>query len=179
MKRFSILLTVLMAVPLLARAQDAATEEQLTKLRAEITALQASNIKLQKDLSDVLKEVQELRSQMSRPTGNYADAEDVKRLADSIKEVDRKRASDRELILNEIRKLGKSISLSPTPAPSSSADRDGWEYEIKQGDTLSALVTYLREQKGMKITVDDILKANRGLKPTSMKVGDKVFIPSK
>src|SRR5882724_557087 len=67
MKKISILLAIFLAVPLLVRAQDAATEEQLNKLRGEITALQASNVDLQKRLADVMKELQDVREQAARP----------------------------------------------------------------------------------------------------------------
>src|SRR5689334_199962 len=71
MKKISILLAIFLAAPIFVRAQDAATEEQLNKLRADVSALQASNVELQKRLSDVLKELQEVREQASKPTGNY------------------------------------------------------------------------------------------------------------
>jgi LysM repeat protein len=49
---------------------------------------------------------------------------------------------------------------------------------VKEGDTLSAIVEAYRKA-GYKITVDDVLKANRGLKPTSLRVGQKIIIPER
>jgi LysM repeat protein len=191
MKRISLFLAMLLAVPLFARAQDAATEEQLNKLRGEITALQSSNVELQKRLSEVLKELQELREQTSKPAGNYAAAEDVKRLADAIKEVDRKREADRELILDELKKLakagGENSGRRPTRTPEdsgaggggtrSAGPEKGYDYVVQSGDTLSTVVAEYRKQ-GVKVTVDQVLKANPNLKPSSLKVGQKIFIPA-
>jgi LysM repeat protein len=52
----------------------------------------------------------------------------------------------------------------------------GYEYIIKQGDTLSLIVQAYHDQN-IKITVDQILKANPGLKPEKLPVGKKIFIP--
>lgn len=188
MKRIVILLAIFSAVPLLVQAQDAATEEQLNRLRGEITALQTSNVDLQKRLADVLKELQDVREQAARPTGNFASPEDLKQLADKVREVDRKRAEDRELILEEIKKLGKAITAGAGRAPKISDEprsggdkpsgpEKGYEYVIQSGDTLSTVVAAYRE-KGVKVTLDQVLKANPNLKPESLKVGQKVFIPA-
>jgi LysM repeat protein len=188
MKRLSILFAIFTAVPLFVQAQDAATEEQLNKLRGEVSALQTSNVELQKRLGDVLKELQDVREQAAKPTGNYASAEDLKQLAEKVREVDRKRAEDRELILDEIKKLGKAITAGAGRAPKISDEprsggdkpaspEKGYEYVIASGDTLSSVVAAYRE-KGVKVTVDQVLKANPTLKPESLKVGQKVFIPA-
>ena len=186
MKRISILLAIFMAVPLFVRAQDAATEEQLNKLRGEVTALQASNVDLQKRLADVMKELQEVREQAAKPTGNYASADDLKQLAEKVREVDRKRVEDVELITSEIKKLGKTMagsgsgrSTKPPEDPKSGADKPekGYEYVIQSGDTLSTVVAEYRKQ-GVKVSVEQVLKANPALKPESLKVGQKVFIPA-
>ena len=189
MKRISILLAIFLAVPLFVRAQDAATEEQLNKLRGEVSALQASNVDLQKRLADVMKELQDVREQAAKPAGNYAGTEDLKQLAEKVREVDRKRAEDRELILDEIKKLGKTMSSGAGRPPKKQDDppkgntenptgpEKGYEYVIKSGDTISTVVAAYREQ-GVKVSVDQVLKANPTLKPESLKVGQKVFIPA-
>ena len=152
--------------------------------------MQTSNVDLQKRLADVLKELQDVREQAAKPSGNYASAEDLKQLAEKVREVDRKRAEDRELILDEIKKLGKAMAASSsagraprvtdetrggTEKPAS--PEKGYEYVIQSGDTLSTVVAAYREM-GVKVTWDQVLKANPNLKPESLKVGQKVFIPA-
>jgi len=169
---------VCVLLPLFARAQDAATEEQLNRLRSEVSALQTANVDLQKRLSEVLKELQELRTQSAAPKTEYASAADAKQLADAIKEVDRKREADRELILAELKKLGKSAASAPAAnLDTPNWNQRGFEYVIQPGNTLSAIVQAYRDQ-GVKVTVDDVVKANPGLKPTSLQVGQKIFIPN-
>ena len=153
MKTISSLLVLLFALPMMTFAQDAATEEQLNRLRGEITALQESNVVLKKRLEEVSKELQEVREQAAKPAGNYADAADVKRLAEAVKEVDAKRAEDREVILGEIKKLGATFKASSQKKPDATAKppvTEGFEYTIQSGDTLSTIVAGCRKQ-GVKV----------------------------
>ena len=149
-------------------------------LRSEITTLQENNISLKKRLDEMSKELQEVREQAAKPSGNYADAADVKRLAEAVKEVDAKREADREVILAEIKKLGATLKTSPvkkTEQPPKPPSGEGFEYTIQSGDTLSTIAAGCRKQ-GVKVTVDEILKANKNLKPESLKVGQKILIPA-
>ena len=180
MKTISSVLVLLFALPMMTFAQDAATEEQLNRLRGEITVLQESNITLKKRLEEVAKELQEVREQATKPAGNYADAADVKRLAEAIKEVDAKRAEDREVILGEIKKLGATLKPAAQKKPDTTAKpptAEGFEYTIQSGDTLSTIAAECRKQ-GVKVTVEQILKANPTVKAESLKVGQKISIPA-
>lgn len=189
MKRISFLFAVLIVLPLFVCAQDAATEERLNKLQNQVETLQANNVDLQKRLSEITKELAEVREQAARPPGNFASADDVKQLAEKMRELDRKRADDRELILKEIDKLGKAAAAGissarhPVRVPDGptgdkpTGPEKGYEYVIQSGDTLSTVVAEYRKQ-GVKVTLDQVLKANPGLKATSLKVGQKIFIPS-
>ena len=177
MKRFFLVGLLLVTFTPVLRAQDAATQEQIDRLRSEVTALQTANVELQKRLADALKEMQELRLQMAKPQGNYAGADDLKALADSLKEVDRKREADRELILSEIKKASKAVAAAPVPSAQPSAPAaSGFKYTVQSGDTLSAIVAAYRREK-VDVTVEDVLKANPGLKANSMKVGQTIVIP--
>jgi len=172
-------------MPLTVRAQDAATEERLNKLNGLVQDLVEDKANMKKQLDFLAKEVQSLREQSSNASG-AANAEDLKRLAEQVREIDRKREADRELILKEFEKLGKSIksAANTRPAPpantgggGSAPAEKGYEYVVQSGDTLSAIATAYKEQ-GVKVTADDILKANPGLKATSLTVGKKIFIPA-
>jgi len=179
MKKFALILTACLLATSGLRAQDAATEEQLGRLRSEVSALQSANVELQKKLSEVLKELQQLRTQTASPKTEYASAADVKRLADAIEEVDRKREADRKLILGELEKLGKSAAKATqlnTDQPS--WKEHGYDYVIKSGDTLSAIAKAYRESEAkVNVTANDILKANPGLDANSLQVGKTIFIP--
>jgi LysM repeat protein len=188
MKRISfLLLTALLAVPVISPAQDAATEERLNKLSAQIDVLIEAKDAQNKKIDDLQSQVRDLQSQVSKPSGNYASAEDLKQVADAVKEVDKKRQQDNEKIVNEIEKLGKTLgggrgrsvapTASTTPAVTVDPTSPHFEYPVQSGDTLSAIVKAYRD-KGYKITMSQVLAANPGLKAENMKVGQKIIIPA-
>ena len=80
------------------RAQDAATEERLNKLSGQIEDLKAANEALRKHIDSLLKEIESVREQANKPSGNYASQEGLKQLAEVVKEVDRKRMEDGEKV---------------------------------------------------------------------------------
>jgi LysM repeat protein len=190
MKRVSFLLAALTlcAGPAL-RAQDAGTEERFNKLAGQIEDLRAGQDALRRQLETLGKELDSIREQVNKPTGNYASQEDLKRVAEAIKEVDRKRIEDADKIHDDLLNLKKSLSVPPPPKPKpvvtpnegsnsdpSSVPSKGYEYVVKKGDTLSIIVQAYRDNN-IKVSTEQILKANPGLKPERMKVGQKIFIP--
>ena len=192
MKRIFLLLaaTALLVAPP-SRGQDAATEERLNKLAGQIEDIRAAQDLFGKRLETLSRELENLRSAMDKPSGNYAGQEDLKRLADAVKEVDRKRLEDYDKIHAELLKLGKTLAAplpagkkpaapAPTDNPSgekqSSSDK-GFEYVVKRGDTLSLIVQAYRDNN-IKVSIDQILKANPGLKPEKLHPGQKIFIPA-
>jgi LysM repeat protein len=192
MKRISLLMTVLAlcAGPNL-RAQDAATEERLNKLSGQIDDLRAGQEALRKQVDGLMRELSSLREQVSKPTAAYASPDDLKRVADAVKEVDRKRLEDYDKIRTELLNLRKALLKDPatSPAPHKSPSNEttepvkpppsekGYEYEVKKGDTLSVIVQAYRKQN-IKVTTDQIQKANPGLKPDELRVGQKIWIPA-
>jgi LysM repeat protein len=176
----------LLAAPANARAQDTATEERLNKLSAQIEVLVEAKESQNKKIEALAKAVDALEQQLNKPNASYASEEDVKHLADKIREVDQKRQDDNDRILEGIKKelksfsvaAGKSTAVKPAPAIDTTPLPDkGFEYTIQTGDTLSVIVSAYRD-KNIKITTDQILKANPGLKPEKLRVGQKIFIPA-
>jgi LysM repeat protein len=192
MKRIAICaLGIALAAGPALRAQDAATEERLNKLSGQIQDLQAGQEALGKHFDSLGKAIESLRGQMDKPSGNYASDEDLKRLAEAVKEIDRKRLEDYEKIHTELKNLGKSLAApappvhksapapvndSPTSEKSSISDKV-FEYQVKKGDTLSIIAQAYRDNN-IKVTTDQILKANPGLKAEKLRVGQKIFIPA-
>ena len=151
----------------------------------------------QKDLRDQIlaltKELQNVRDDQGKPNASYATHEELSRLADAIKEVDRKRMEDIEKVHNDLLSLGKTLAAppprsknrehpvsqdtsAPEKTPAAIPDK-GFEHVVESGETLSLIVQGCRD-KNIKVTVDQILKANPGLKPERLKVGQKIFIPA-
>lgn len=191
MKRFLMALTLFTFTG--TQAQDAAVDERLNKLSGYIEELQAAKVSVDKRMTALVKEVESVR-EANKSNGLLATQEDIKRLTDAIKEVDRKRLEDYEKIHQEIEKLAKLLSTpaaAKTPTakkPKDSAPKDGgaaggvaqsgYEHTIAAGDTLSTIAQAYREQYNIKVTVDQILKANPGLKANSLIIGKKILIPT-
>jgi LysM repeat protein len=192
MKRISFLLvTLALCAAPATRAQDAATEERLNKLSGRIEDLTAAQEALRKQMSELTRELESVHEQSGKPNASYARQDDLNRLAEAIKEVDRKRMDDAEKIRTELLKLRDVLRAPLSPpkratvtspkdtavATSSTTPEKGFEYVIRSGDTLDAIVLAYRE-KNIKVTVAQILKANPGVKAERLRVGQKIFIPA-
>lgn len=168
-------------------SQDAATQERLDQLRGQIDDMVAAQKVLQRQISALSKDMDQLRESVGRPNANYASVEDVKRVADAIRAVDQKRVQDAERVQAELQKLAKVLStpvkpVKPTPTGDTGEDKAHvpdkfFRHTVGQGDTLSTIAAAYKE-KGVKVTIDQILKANPGLKPERLKLGQEIIIPA-
>jgi LysM repeat protein len=194
---------MLITAPLL-RGQDssgaAATaarqeaQENYQTLKGKVDDLIEAQAGTDKKIQALAKEIADLREQMGKPTANnYASRDDLKTLADAINEVDAKRKADNEKMVNEISKqlakLGKAsgappprnvdkpLVADPGPGAGPKTSDEGFWYEIKPNDTFSKVAAAYREQ-GVKVTSDQIAKANPNVDSTKLKVGQKIFVPA-
>jgi hypothetical protein len=181
------------------RAQDAAAQERLDKLAGQGAPGMENQEALRKKIEDLEKAIDRLRSQMDKPNGNYASQDYVKQLYESVKDLDRKRIDDNEKlkadVKSEFEKLRKALLTSsaprtPPPTPSTTTDdpkgkkavppRDeqGYWHVVKEGELLSNIVKAYRDDKKTTATLDQVIKANSGLKPDKIYAGQKIFIPA-
>jgi LysM repeat protein len=180
-----------------ARAQESATEQQLDKLSEQIQDMEAAQAAQEKRISALEQQINNLGSQANQAgSSGSASQDDLQKLAQQVQEIDKKRQEDNERVLKELERLEKSLGGSPghksspdlppdiTPTPLKShapatggTPQNGYDYTVQKGDTLSAIAKAYREQN-IKISTDEILKANPGLDPKTMKVGQKIFIPA-
>jgi len=175
----------------LMRAQDAATQQRLDELSGRIESLIAGQDALTKQINELRRELSAVHEMASKPTGNWASPEDLKRVANAIEAVDRKRIADSELVQKQLEKIRQTLD-KPLPAPKratvgspkdnsvpdkAATTREGVEHVIKPGETLSAIVQACRDQK-IKVTQKQILDANPGLKQDLLIPGKKIFIPA-
>jgi LysM repeat protein len=173
-------------------AQDAATQAELDKLSGQIQDVQDSLAAQDKRIEAIEKKVGDMQDQVNKPAGNdFASTDDLKKLAEQVQEIDKKRQEDNQKILDAIGKLGKTgggdyhkpdISPNPppvnnTPTANNGSPQQGYEYTIAPGNTLSAIAKAYRAQ-GVKVSVAQILAANPGLSANNLIVGKKIFIPA-
>lgn len=196
MKRIIIFLTIFVATTAIQlRAQDvAAMDERIKQLRGHVDDLLEDKANQKKQIEALAREIQGLREhQQNQPTTIYASQEDLRKLVEKIQELDAKRKADRELILKEIEKLGKAATggtppkvkppknqpnptLPDNPNPGTLPDK-AVEHTIAAGDTLSTIAAAYSKEKGVKVTTEQIRKANPGIKDDKLKVGQKVLVP--
>ncbi len=189
-----------------AAADREAAEERYRRLNSAVEGLLAAQVDQQRRFEALNDEIRKLRAELSaKPEGNFVTRDEFTRLAETVKEIDRKRAADKEEILKEIERLGKSLTPllnaprrtppstptedRPEPRPnrgpdkkteSGSANQQGVWYTIEKGNTLNAIVAAHNDfykSQGKKTSVKLIEEANPKLKATSMIIGQKIFIP--
>jgi LysM repeat protein len=185
MKRILVWLFILSFSLAAARAQDDATQQQINKLNGQVQdALDAQTLQA-KRMTALEKEISELHD---KSNGSGANPDDLQKLADQVQELAKKQQADNDLILKEIGKLGKVSGSSSSPVHKSTPSvttnaaaggkESGYEHKVAAGDTLLSIAKAYRDQQGIKVTSDQILKANPGLNPNTLKVGQKIFIPA-
>lgn len=166
-------------------------EDRLTRIEGQIRDLLAAQAEIQKRMAGLVRELSELRDEVRSGTGEWATRAEVRRLGEAIQEVDRKRREDYEKIAQELQQLAKLLASggggrSSRPSAEERTERRrsdsdttaelGYEYVVKPGDTLYAIIQAYREA-GINVTLSDVLKANPGLNPNRLQVGQKIFIP--
>ncbi|HEV7925754.1 MAG TPA: LysM peptidoglycan-binding domain-containing protein [Verrucomicrobiae bacterium] len=175
-------------------AQDAA-DERYKRMAADIQALQMDNDSLKAKIASLEQKIDDLRQQQST-AGNSGVQEDLKRLAEKIVLVDKKREEDRLAISEEIHKaigeLAKSVTGSSTAAPvrlpakvppdtDPALSANAIPYIVKDGDNLSVIVKAYNadfKSKGWKtITMKQAMDANPNVDWRNLHVGQKINIP--
>jgi len=187
---FWVLLAVF-AAPL-AQAQVSATQQEIDNLSGQIQAMTETLETQRKHIDALEKEIADLRDKVNTPVVNdFANRSDLKALAEQVQEVDHKRKEDSDMIAKQIENLVKATAMAPPPTPPrsratspSSTDESatpsvpskGYEYLVKQGDTLGLILKAYRE-KGVKVSLSQIKAANPKMNPDVLIPGKKIFIP--
>ena len=191
MKRLLILfLSLLAAIPVM-RAQDADKkdiEERFTRVNTVMEQLMTSNTALQKRIDRLEEELRSARDDQSRSATNQVMAEDLRRLAEAIREVDHNRQADKELILDKLDKIARSVSggtalhpAGPPVATTNAVSVKGYPYIVQSGDNLTdILAAYnkkFKEEGRKKVSLTEVKEANPGLKPNRLLKDQTIFIP--
>ena len=189
MRKISLWVFILALTVSAARGQDAATQQQIDQLNGKLQDLLDTQAAQGKRLDALEKSISDLGDKLNQPAASdSASADDLKKLAAQVQEIDKKRQDDNELILKQIEKLGKTGGVSTSshrstatvstndPTATATGPQKGYDYTIAANDTVSGIAKAYRAQ-GVKVTSTQILAANPGLNPNSLIVGKKIFIP--
>ncbi|MFM2082302.1 MAG: hypothetical protein RL380_993 [Verrucomicrobiota bacterium] len=198
-KIFTLAIAGLLAVNFSVRAQDAALMEQAQKLIGKVADLSETVELQQKKINLLETELRAVREEQNKPRPDAVSREELRDLVGKVREMDEKRAADKELILKEISKLASAPVVMPTtnvkphPKPKPVADEtltdtkpappaanyEGFEHTVKSGETLLAIIKAYNKEQGLKNTLASVLKhpLNAKVKERVL-VGQKVFIPA-
>jgi hypothetical protein len=181
-----------------AIAAQQGAEERYKRMAADMQALQMDNESLKGKIAALEQKIDDLRQQLAAAANNTVAQDDLKRLAEKIAEVDKKREEDRQAISDEIRKsiaglektLAGSGSGAPihTPSPKlppeteTSPTGNGFSYTIHEGDNLSAILKAYNADFKSKGWKSISMKRTKEVNPNiadwdRLLVGQKIIIP--
>src|SRR5882724_9656388 len=147
-------------------------DERLSKLRADVDALQFNQQQIQQDIKQVQSQMDEVRR-----TGPGASANDLAALEARVKALDAAREKDKKAIIDQLAKElaamsggGSHGSKTATPSTTPTTPSTGSEHIVEAGETLTSIA------KSTGTSIADLRKANN-LTSDSLKVGQKLVIP--
>ncbi len=179
-------------------AVDAQTKfyaEQFRRLRGEIDEIKDAHAQQMAETEKLRIEVKQLTASNTRLTAklaeNFATAEDLAALRTSLKELDGNRIEDREALKQAIVKLGDLINKVARQKPATqpvdpnprtvAQDFKYNEHKVETGEFLSTIILaynrHYKEEGLGTVTQTQVLKANPGLNPNRLLVGQKIKIP--
>ena len=151
-------------------------QEDLKRIRARLQSLE-------QDMQQLVQQVNASNSDQSRGMQGQMQGinASLAELQNRIRAVDAARESDKKEILDSLtRKISQvlgsqssSRSSAPAPKRSSTISNEGYEHEVQPGETLSAIA------KAYGSSSADIIQANNLKSGDMLRVGQKLFIPSK
>jgi LysM repeat protein len=154
------------------KGAHALQQQQTDKLKTQVKTLTDENQKLNRRLA-----------------GKFATAEEMEAMRAALKELDANRLQDRAIVQKALADLGKLIqkvaqqkAATVEPAPRVVArDFKFNTHKVETGEFLSnIIVAYNRayKEEGLgTVTQSQVLKANPGLNPNRLLVGQKIKIP--
>jgi LysM repeat protein len=175
-------------------------EDRYKRMAADFQALQADNQLLHSKVASLEQDLQTLRDAQAKGPDVSGVQEELKKLAQAIQEVDKKRLEDKDAISEQIRKsvarLESALGNSPPPPvhapgpdtkppPASTLDpsaiENGYVYVIQPGNTLGEILKAYNKDfksKGLKtISVREAMAANPKVDWGRLRVGQKIIIP--
>ena len=181
-------------------------DERYRSLSGIVEQMQEAYAAQSRRLNSITSEINTLRDQSRedarKATVNLATREELKRLAEQVQEIDRKREADNRLILEKIERLAKVVAtpvpvVVTPPAPRNDSDSETkstkhvanevpegnfYMHKVKPGETLSAIIaafnTKLKAEGKPTVTFDMVKKANPTMNPNNVVVGRTIRIPA-
>jgi hypothetical protein len=110
-----------------AAVEREAAEENYKLLSSAVNGLTTGQADLQRRVGALAEEIRTLRAQDTKTdTSRFVTREELNRLVESVKEIDRKREADKKLILDEFEELKKDLRKmlsAPSSAPAAASPK--------------------------------------------------------
>ena len=156
-----------------AAAEDAAIERQKILRAADQIEIVMGNVtRLEGEMQSLRQEIKSVR-------------EENQQLRQLIADNETRRQKEKDILLGEVAKaVSEATATAPTAKPEKkevkkpSVKEEGYEHVVEKGQTLWIIAKAYKDQ-GVKVSVDDIRKANNLKASDSIRVGQKLFIPHK
>jgi TolA-binding protein len=181
--------------------------ESFHRLESDVAALTESRDSLLSQIQKLREEIGKLRTEngelrqqvVASQSRDVVSREELKKVVDQLSEVDKRRAEDAKYVkakLEDIAALAAKAppppvaeeppKRKPSPPPQTQTEDDTdktvteyFEHQIQPGETLGAVIAAYNKDRGLKVRVADILKANPKIKdPKNLRVGTTIRIPA-
>lgn len=180
--------------------------EEFKRMAGEVADLREANQAQQRRIRELTSQVESLRSSLREANdrhiaklADFVTREDLKKIVESIREVDDKRESDKKLILEQIKELGKTLT---TPLPETNKQKNNrknseprettheqpaviegefYEYKVQRNEVFSKIVSdwnaTLKERGKKPVSYDDVKRANPKVNVNRIYEGQKLLLP--
>lgn len=170
-----------------AYAQQQQAEQRWRKLSSQMEEMLADQQELRKRVQMLEGENRRLTKKLNESGSASVTPTQLDRVAkdlnEKIQQVDKNRQADQKTVTREVdqafdrlKKLIEKQSVTPSASPRETSSGKYVEYTIQSGQTISAVVKAYKDQ-GYKVSQDSILRANPGLKPNRLQIGQVIKIP--
>jgi ABC-type transporter Mla subunit MlaD len=183
-------LSLAAAMPTRIEAQaidPAVVGERLQRLTSIVESMELTLASQKRQIDALQQEVQNLRDLVTEQNNRRDWASDLKKLADAISEVDRKRIADNEHVVKILGELRKAVSTPAEPAkPARSRSTEiatdkALPYVFKRGDTLSGVLQSFNpdaEKKGYRpLTPQQVMDFNKIEDARRIPEGATIMLP--
>jgi uncharacterized protein YhaN len=179
-------------------------QSRLQQYDEDIEALRARVQKMEAALADARQQVVEAKAAASAAGKDLVTQDQLKKVVDQLRDLDKRRQDDNEKIIQQLKQLGQTIAstppptggetpsngrrrpVTPDPGPEASApekaslpaDFEFYPHVVGPNDkTLSHIISAYNKQYGLKVRVKHVLEANPKLKPERLIAGSTIKIP--
>ena len=201
-----LILFALLCSALPGRAQDIQVDqEEFRRLQGEVADLRDAKAADQRRINELSRKIDQLQSALRESNekhtlklGDAVTRDDLKKIIDQIVEVDKKRAEDRNVILDQFEKLAKVVSdprggngNNRRPRVIDNKDKENdkptqiegtfLEHIVKDGDVFSKILQdfniALKDEGRPTITTSDVKKVNPKVDLNRIYVGQTILLP--